>query len=219
MISALHPQRALAGLATVMLCIAAAGCDDNASTMAETPGSAFASDDAGGTYLGAEPVAPYAMPDVTLTATNGEPFNLIVDTGYPNTLVFYGYTHCTEVCPLVMSDLTAAYLRLPDDVRDETQVLFITTDPARDTVPVLAEYLDHYDPDFVGLTGDLGQITTAAKAMGVAIEGMKRLPSGGYNVGHGAQVIGFHDNQAPVIWTEGTPPDVMASDIAELAGR
>ena len=55
--------------------------------------------------------------------------------------------------------------------------------------------------------------------MGVAIEGTEKLPSGGYNVGHGAQVIGFHDNEAPVIWTEGTPADVMASDIDELAGR
>ena len=54
--------------------------------------------------------------------------------------------------------------------------------------------------------------------MGVPIEGVKRLPSGGYDVGHGAQVIGFRGNQAPVIWTEGTPVPDMVSDIETLAG-
>jgi protein SCO1/2 len=216
----LDRRRAVAGVAAVVLCGGAAGCtDDDSTAMDESTNGLVSAEAGGGSFLGAEPVAPYTMPDVTLTATNGEPFNLIVDTGYPNTIVFYGYTHCTEVCPLVMSDLTSAYLQLPTEVRDDTQVVFITTDPARDTVPVLREYLDHYDEDFVGLTGDLDDITTAAQAMGVAIEGMKELPSGGYNVGHGAQVIGFHDNQAPVIWTEGTSADVMATDIEELAGR
>jgi len=215
----LDRHRVLACLAALALCAGPAGCSDSDSTMMVDNADVASQRPGPDTYLGAEPVAPYSMPDVTLTATNGAPFNLIVDTGYPNTIVFYGYTHCSEVCPLVMSDLTAAYLQLPSEVRDDTQVVFITTDPARDTATVLREYLDHYDEDFVGLTGDLADITTAAQAMGVAIEGTEKLPSGGYNIGHGAQVIGFHDNEAPVIWTEGTPADVMASDIEELAGR
>ena len=117
-----------------------------------------------------------------------------------------------------MSDITAAILQLPDDVRAETQMVFVTTDPARDTPDVLREYLDHYDPDFVGLTGDVGDVIRASDAMGVAIDGQHKLPSGGYDVGHGAQVVGFHGDQAPVIWTEGTPVDDMVSDIEKLAG-
>lgn len=169
-------------------------------------------------FAGAEPGTPYAMPDVTLEATNAEPFNLVTDTAYPVTLVFFGYTNCPDVCPLVMSDLTAAVVQLPDEVRAQTQVLFVTTDPARDTPEVLRPYLDHYDEDFVGLTGHLHDIEVAADSMGVAIEGRQRLPSGGYEVGHGAQVIGFSGNEAPVIWTQGTPVPDMAHDIVELAG-
>jgi protein SCO1/2 len=171
-------------------------------------------------YYGAEPPRPYHMPDVTLTATSGQPFNLVRDTAYPVTLVFFGYTNCPDVCPLVMSDLTSTYLHLPTALRNQTQVLFITTDPARDTLPTLRRYLSRYDSDFVGLTGSLKDIVAAANALGVAIEGKHRLPGGGYDVGHGAQVIGFHGNTAPVIWTGTTIGNVneMVSDISQLSG-
>lgn len=182
----------------------------------DNPGGAIVSDD-DSPFKGAEPAQPYRMPDITLTATNDRDFNLVSDTGYPVTLVFYGYTHCPDVCPLVMNDLAQAMLQLPDDVRSETQLVFITTDPARDTTTALRAYLDRYDPDFVGLTGSLDTIVKAADGMGVAIQGRQKLPSGGYDVGHGAQVIGFHGDEAPVIWTDGTPVSDMVNDIEILA--
>ena len=153
------------------------------------------------------------MPDVTLTATNGEPFNLITDTGYPNTLVFFGYTHCPDVCPLVMSDLTSAYLQLPTDVarRRPRSSSSPPTRPAT-TSEVLRDYLDQLRPaTSSGSPATSTRSRTAAEAMGVAIEGMERLPSGGYDVGHGAQVIGFHEQRGAVIWTEGTPVDDMVA--------
>ncbi len=156
------------------------------------------------------------MPDVTLTSTNERDFNLITDTAYPVTLVFFGYTHCPDVCPLVMNDLAQTVLQLPESVRRQTQVVYITTDPRRDTPDVLRRYLDHYNSDFVGLTGPMATIVKAADDLGVAIEGRDRLPSGGYDVGHGAQIIGFHDNVAPVIWTEGTPVSDIVHDIETL---
>jgi protein SCO1/2 len=211
-------RRLLTGLATAVLCSAVAGCSGGDATD-ENPAGVIISEVDEGEFYGAEPVTPYAMPDVTLTATNNQPFNLVTDTAYPTTLVFFGYTNCAEVCRLVMSDLTSAYLRLPEAVRDETQVVYITTDPARDTPPVLRDYLERYDASFVGLTGDLGDIVTAANAMGVPIEGREKLPDGGYDVGHGAQVLGFHDNEADVLWTEGTAAAEMAHDITELSGR
>ena len=203
----------------VALAVPLAGCGGDpqvSSGTPDNPGGAIVSGDQG-PYQGAEPAQPYEMPDVTLTATNNEDFNLRRDTAYPVTLFFYGYTHCPDVCPLVMNDMTQAILQLPDDVRMKTQLVFVTTDPVRDTPDVLRDYLDHYNPDFVGLTGDMHDIITAADAMGVAIEGRHQLSSGGYDVGHGAQVVGFHDNEAPVIWTPGTPVDDMVSDIEKLA--
>jgi protein SCO1/2 len=212
-------RAAIAAGVPLLVLLVGCGGDQPSQAAGDNPGGVVVSGVDEGAFNGAEPAAPYRMPDVTLTATNGEPFNLITDTGYPVTLVFFGYTHCPDVCPLVLQDATAALNQLPSDVRDETQLLFVTTDPARDTPDVVRQYLDRFDPDFVGLTGRLPRIIRAADAMGVAIEGMKRLPSGGYEVGHGAQVIGFAGNEAPVIWTQGTPVPDMAEDIVTLAGR
>jgi len=211
-------QLSVAGLLLLSLTLAACGGDPTVSEGSPAnPAGVVVSGGDTGPYAGAEPAKPYQMPDVTLTSTNDRDFNLRSDTGYPVTLFFYGYTHCPDVCPLVMNDLSAAILQLPDDVRAETQLIFVTTDPVRDTPDVLRDYLDHYNADFVGLTGRLGDIVAASDAMGVAIEGKHKLPGGGYDVGHGAQVIGFHGDQAPVIWTEGTPVDDIVSDIEKLA--
>lgn len=209
---------ASAVLALVALCLTACGGGDPRQPQPDNPGGVLISDVEDGRYRGAEPAAPYDMPDVTLTATNGRDFNLISDTAYPVTLVFYGYTHCPDVCPLVMSDVASALSHLPDEVRGDTQMVFITTDPARDTPEVLRDYLDRFDGEFVGLTGDLALIVRAADDMGVAIEGKKKLPSGGYDVGHGAQVIAFRGDRAPVLWTEGTSVGDMVDDITALAG-
>ncbi len=217
------PSRRRSPLALGIALLAAtgllAGCggDDEAVPESDNPAGVVISGVEDSKYHGAEPPAPYPMPDVTLTATDEQPFNLIRDTGHPVTLVFYGYTHCPDVCQLVMSDLTSAMLQLPDDVREQTQLVFITTDPARDTAAVLRDYLDRFDPDYVGLTGDLDDITSAAEAMGVPITGTKKLPSGGYEVGHGAQVIGFRGDEAPVMWSQHTPVPDLVAGITALA--
>jgi protein SCO1/2 len=171
----------------------------------------------GDRFRGAE-VGEYAMPDITLEDTDGQSFNLVTDTTDPITLVFFGYTHCPDVCPLVMTDLAVAFAQLPDSVAAQTQIVFITTDPARDTPSVIRSYLDRYNPAFIGLTGPLRDIKAAADDLQVAIEGRRRLREGGYDVGHGAQVIGFLHDEAPVVWTEGTPVEAMVADISVLAG-
>ncbi|HYO33283.1 MAG TPA: SCO family protein [Nocardioidaceae bacterium] len=209
--------RGVALAATMLLATACGGSEDPAAQADNPAGVIISNVDDDSRYRGAEPAAPYQMPDVTLTTTGGDAFNLLNDAQHPVTLVFFGYTHCPDVCPLVMSDLTYAYLHLPDDVREQTQLVFITTDPARDDPATLQAYLDRYDEAFLGLTGELPDITAAAEGMGVAVEGKHRLPGGGYDVGHGAQVVGFRGSSAPVIWTQGTPPADMISDITELA--
>lgn len=216
MTSRLRVGALLAVLSTLSL--TACGSGDAARPQPDNPGGVLISGVDEGRFKGAEPASAYDMPDVTLQATNGRDFNLISDTAYRVTLVFYGYTHCPDICPLVMSDITSAMVQLPDDVRGDIQMVFITTDPARDTPHALRDYLDRYNSEFVGLTGDLDLIVRAADDMGVAIEGKKTLPSGGYDVGHGAQVIVFKGDEAPVLWTEGTSVGDMVADITELAG-
>lgn len=163
---------------------------------------------------------PYTMPDLTLTDTSGHRFNLHTATSAPVTLVFFGYTNCPDVCSLVMGDIATAVSRLDPEVASDVHMLFITTDPARDTPDVLRTYLDRFNPDFEGLTGPIGSIRQAASALGVAIAGVKRLPGGGYDVAHGSQIIGFDQGgRISVVWTEGTPVTDLAHDIVLLDQR
>lgn len=168
-------------------------------------------------YHGVALTEPYDVPSVDLTDTSGDPFDLVVDTTEPVTLVFFGYTNCPDICNLVLADIASAMTRLDDDVAEQVQMLFVTTDPARDTPAAIREYLDRFDPSFEGLSGPLRRIESAARPLGVLIEGTKRLESGGYEVGHGSQVLGIGaDDKAHVVWTEGTSVGDLAADVTTL---
>ena len=162
---------------------------------------------------------PYSMPEVSLTDTSGRPYNLSTTPSKPVTLLFFGYTHCPDVCIAVLSDVSLALQRLAPADRDQIQMVFITTDPARDQEKQIRRYLDRFNPTFVGLTGPMSTIKRAASDVGVEIEGMRKLPSGGYEVGHSAQVIGFSRNSGVVIWTPGTPVGALKHDFALLVER
>lgn len=157
---------------------------------------------------------PYEAADLALTATDGSSYSLAEDTGKPLTLVFFGYTHCPDICQVVMADLASALTRLEDGERDQVGMVFVTTDPARDDAATLRAYLDRYDPSFEGLTGPLPRIVEAGDALGVPIEKGERMPSGGYEVSHGTNVVGLlPDGTGPLVWTQGTSPEQIAEDI------
>jgi protein SCO1/2 len=162
---------------------------------------------------------PYAMPEVSLTDTSGRPYNLATTPSKPVTLLFFGYTHCPDVCNAVLSDVSLALQRLSTGDRDQIQLVFVTTDPARDKEKQIRRYLDRFNPGYVGLTGPMSTIKRAATEVGVDIEGKKKLPSGGYEVGHSAQVIGFSRNSGVVIWTPGSPIAALKHDFALLVER
>jgi protein SCO1 len=115
--------------------------------------------------------------------------------------------------------VSLALQRLTPADRDQIQLIFITTDPARDKEKRIRRYLDRFSPSYVGLTGPMSTIKRAAGEVGVEIEGLKKLPSGGYEVGHSAQVIGFSRNSGVVIWTPGTPIGALKQDFALLVER
>lgn len=171
-------------------------------------------------FKGAYLAEPYAMPDKTFTDTSGRDFNLRSTPSKPVTLLFFGYTNCPDVCIGVMSDVATALSRMDAKQRDKIQVIFLTTDPKRDDPKTVRKYLDRFDPTFIGLTGDLSKIKATAGRVGVDIEGMKKLPSGGYEVGHSAQVLGFgKDHDAYVLWTPSTPISDLMHDFELLAKR
>lgn len=160
---------------------------------------------------------PFEASSVSLTDTDGSPYSLTEDADTDLTLVFFGYTHCPDICQVVMSSLASAMTRLDDADRDRVNVVFVTTDPARDTEAVLATYLSHFDPTFVGLTGDLDDIAAVGKAFAVGITQGEKLPSGGYDVTHGTTITGMErGGSAPVYWSEETSSAQFAADIHTL---
>jgi len=168
---------------------------------------------------GASLPEPYSMPEISLTDTSGRPYNLATTPSKPVTLLFFGYTHCPDVCIAVLSDVSLALQRLSPADRDQIQLVFVTTDPSRDQEKQIRRYLDRFNTSFVGLTGPMSAIKRAATQVGVDIQGMKKLPSGGYEVGHSAQVIGFSRNSGVVIWTPGTSVGALKHDFALLVER
>jgi protein SCO1/2 len=159
----------------------------------------------------------YRSPDVDLRDTGGASYDLATDAKKPLTLVFFGYTNCPDVCQLVMANLASALVRLDPSHRKQVGVVFVTTDPRRDTSSVLRSYLDRFNPAFEGLTGPLPAIVRAGKAFDIPIEKGHKLASGGYDVAHGTQVVGLKpDGTAPYVWTQGTTPGQLADDLTAI---
>jgi protein SCO1 len=167
-------------------------------------------------YHGAWLDRPYVVPPLALSDTAGKPERISAGRAGDLDVVFFGYTHCPDVCQVVMSTIASAYTRLSASQKDHVHVWFVTTDPARDTRPVLRTYLDHFDPHFDGLTGSLARIDALGKPLGVYIRKGQRLPSGGYDVVHGTATLGISKGRARLVWTQGTSPAQMAADLARL---
>lgn len=178
-----------------------------------------------GTYRGTTLPAPFTSPAVTLTDTAGQPHDVAVHTKDAAALVFFGYTHCPDVCPTVLADAAAALRAVPDDVRRRTQLVFVTSDPARDTPPVLRDYLAGFDfgagTTVTGLTGDYAEITRYASAFGVQLEPPVQT-SGDYEVGHGARLTGVTTGGKGIVsWSPGEGDQLMnelRNDIPLLVG-
>lgn len=143
--------------------------------------------------LAASPQAP--RPTGTSMSEIGGPFRLLTTAGTTFTqenvrgrpyLVFFGFTHCPDVCPTTLMDLTALYEALGPDA-DKLTTLFITVDPERDTQAYLADYMEAFDPRFVALWGDLEQTQAVARAFKA---NYRKVPQadGGYSMDHTATV-------------------------------
>lgn len=165
---------------------------------------------------------PLPKPAITLTDTTGHPFDLVQRTAGKLTLLYFGYTHCPDVCPTTIAGLAATLRLLTPAQRAKISVVFVTTDPNRDTPAVLKAWLGQYSPTFIGLTGPFATIQRAASSVGIAIQKPVPLPGGGYTVTHGAEVLAFNstDGKAHVVYTSGETVPQYRHDIPLLlAGR
>jgi protein SCO1/2 len=160
-------------------------------------------------------------PDFTLYDTDGRPFDFRARTDGLVTLLFFGYTHCPDVCPIHMANIAAVLRDLDYADRSQIRVVFVTTDPERDTPAVVRAWLDRFDRSFIGLRGTKAEIDSvqAALHLPAAIRQPSRpgpLP-GAYAVGHAAQVVAFTaDGRARAVYPFGTRQEDWAHDLPLL---
>ena len=144
----------------------------------------------------ASPIAGIGGP-FTLTDMNGQGFDSASLMGKP-WVIFFGFTHCPEVCPTTLSDLSQAYAQLGDKAKD-LRAVFVTVDPERDTAAVLKDYMASFGPRMVALTGSAPEIAKVAKLFRVFYE--KRPTSdGSYTMDHTALVY-LMDSQSRFVGT------------------
>ncbi len=161
----------------------------------------------------------YPKPDVTLEDTAGEPYDLATQTKGELTLVYFGYTHCPDLCPLNMATVAATLRMIPSAERSRVKVVFITTDPNRDTPSVIRIWLDHFDPSFIGLTGTISQIQQTEATTGIPLSFAEHATEAGanYTVVHAGYILVYtQDNRAHVEFPAEILPSQEAQDITTL---
>ncbi|CAB3643113.1 hypothetical protein LMG27174_00583 [Paraburkholderia rhynchosiae] len=157
--------------------------------------------------------------DFTLTGDDGRPVNGESFKGRTS-LVYFGYTHCPDVCPETMGRLMQVLDKLGPDAQ-KVRILFITVDPARDTPQALRDYVGAFDPQHAeGLTGTDWQIESLAKRYRVAYQMEKRDPNGSYEVTHSSAVYVFDARgRARLLATDHDTPDAIAQDLRRIVDQ
>ncbi|HUL18249.1 MAG TPA: SCO family protein [Steroidobacteraceae bacterium] len=158
--------------------------------------------------------AARAVPDFSLLDSAGRAFTPGDLKGTP-TLVFFGFTHCPDVCPTTLVKL--AQLRRQAPLAAGLRVVFVSVDPQRDTPSVLEQYVHAFDPQFIGLTGEPAAIAQLARGFGVAVNRVE-LPGGDYTMDHSA-VLFLLDADARLVALFTPPFDVaaLAKDLHAVA--
>jgi protein SCO1 len=215
-VTRLSMLRSMAAAAVVVTIVA---CGGGTSSRTDATGGSSGSD---GAWHGVVLGEPRPRPSFTLTDTAGAPYDFAASTTGRLTLLFFGYTSCPDVCPIHMATLASA-LDQPD--MPQPIVVFVTTDPARDTPAKLRSWLDSFDTDFVGLTGTPDEIAAAEQAAGVAgsillaPDGSLESTTGSddYEVGHAAQIVAYSpDDLAHLQYPSGVQRDAWVADLPRL---
>jgi len=133
-------------------------------------------------------------------------------------VVFFGFTHCPDVCPTTLSELASALKRLGGDA-DKVQVLLVTVDPERDTAAILAPYVTAFDPRFLGLRGTAEETERVAREFKVIYQKVAGTQAGSYNMDHSAGSFIFDSQGRLRLYVSyGRGSEVFAHDLALLLG-
>jgi protein SCO1 len=171
----------------------------------------------GNAYRGGMVTPPLPKPKFVLTDTSGSAFDFRQRTEGYVTLLFFGYTNCPDECPMHMANLGAAMKKMPAGVADQVKLIFVTTDPARDSPAEVRRWLDSFDRHFIGLTGTERAIEAVERAAGVPLATKTGPANGEYGVAHANFVLAYSkDNLAHVIYPGGVSKDDWVHDLPLL---
>jgi protein SCO1/2 len=220
-------------LAAVCAGVLLTGCGSGATSNAAPAVSPAA-------FHGREPEPVPSRPSFTLQTTSGERYDFAQRTAGRPTLLYFGYTSCPDECPTAMADIAAALRATPAGLRDQVEVVFVTTDPDRDSPEILREWLDGFSTDYVGLVGTQAQVDAAQVATGLSaaekggpVETLPGRPNEhahmqgtaphshdrplGYGVGHADAIFAFDTrDRLPVLYPGGVRPADLAADLPLL---
>jgi protein SCO1 len=159
------------------------------------------------------PALPQPAPPLAdLINSDGTAFDLAAFAGHP-LLVFFGYTHCPDICPTTIGEVFGVFAERP-----ETQALFVSVDPERDSPEFLAQWTAYFPENFHAVTGSPGAIRRAADAWGVKYARVEGGAREGYTMSHTANVYLIDGaGQWQRTYGFGTPAAQMAADIAALS--
>jgi protein SCO1/2 len=130
---------------------------------------------------------PRDVGDFSLTDHRGQSF-IRDDLKDRWTLIFFGFTHCPDICPTTMAELAELKSQLADTEASDARVVMLSVDPARDTPDRLAQYVPYFHPDFIGVTGEFADILSVAQRLNAPFRKVSE-PDGGYQMEHSANVM------------------------------
>ncbi len=166
------------------------------------------------------------LPDFSLTDESNRPFNNHSLSGKWS-LIFFGYTHCPDVCPATMSNLARVIQKIPLNNQNNIQVVLVSVDPERDTSHQLKTYVEFFNKNFKGVTGKDEQLQIFSRSLGAIYFKGEVDEKGNYAVDHTSKVfvispkgkrVGLFDGQARLPAKE-FPADQIAKDILFLLKR
>jgi protein SCO1/2 len=158
---------------------------------------------------------PRPLSEFTLTDQSGQPFTVQSLKGHP-TIVFFGFTHCPDVCPTTLAKLSQVVkaANVPG-----LKVLLVSVDPQRDTPEQLQRYVNAFNPEFGAVTGKQEEIDRVAREFGVAVAKVD-LPGGDYTVDHSAVVFLLNDQgQRVALFTPPFEIEPVAADLRSVADK
>jgi protein SCO1/2 len=168
------------------------------------------------TFVSHEFERPAPTPGFRLTAADGTRVGLDDFKGKV-VVVYFGYTHCPDVCPTTVGTFATAFEMLPADVRQQMRFVMVTVDPRRDSPEVMDRYVHHFSPEFIGLSGSEDEIAAVVAAWRLPVECGEVGSDGSYAVSHPASALVLDRNGLQRLHVPfGTSSEDIASDLKLL---